>query len=369
MKMAQSSGKDYQEGGTKYAATKAAGQTFGGVALGEAAGPVLRTAAPAIEQAISDTASAAKTAAIGDTNAAVLRGLRIPANSPKTLPILGSVDKARPYLAGADSLADLQAKVPTAKAEIWSPYQQTIDAMGKTPVKGPDGITTIGDLEQERLQLSALNRGLKQGSPDAIQLAQQKGMSAAELLDREKAVTSALDPELSKYGIDPQGIRQNFGAVSRIGQQIGGKSTLLEKPQPFGLGKMADIKLDRPSSWLGQPISGVRDLIAGRPLLKGSPTDIGIKEGFGGDYTKPNLGTFQPPNIKGLLGTPVEDIPLHNPFSEPVSPKLSFDAPVLPGRYPAGGPPANYFRFGDQPLEIPEGATGINQQGVLRRRK
>src|SRR5208282_4918313 len=124
---------------------------------------------------------------------------------------------SRPFLKGATNLEDLQTKVPAAKAEIWGPYQKTVDSISGKKVTGPDGPTTVGALEKERLELSALNRGLKQQSPEAIQLAQQKGMTQAQLLDREKAVQGALDPHWEQAGIDAKQIRQTFGQVAQVG--------------------------------------------------------------------------------------------------------------------------------------------------------
>jgi len=309
-KMIQSTVGDFHDNGAAEALPRLGGQVAGGIAAGELGGQLVRAAAPIIKAA----GSTARTMAIGDPDAAALHGLKIPAGSGKVQPMQNSVQAARPYLQGVNSLEDLQARIPQAKDEIWSPYQETIDKAGNHPVNGPDGPTTLSALEQERLQLSALNRGLKAGDPNALQLAQQKGMNQADLLDREKAVTSALDPELSKFGIDPQAIRGNFGAVSRIGNQISGKSTLLEKPQPFGIGKMLDIRLDNPKSWLGKPVEGVRDLIAGRPLFSGSPTDVGISEGFRSAGPKPDLGSFTPPQSQKLLGSSIPGIPHESPF-------------------------------------------------------
>lgn len=280
------------------------GEGFGGLATGAATGMAVRP----LMGPVSEAGSAIRNAAIGDTDAAALRGLRVPANGKKVLPMQSNVQLARPFLQGAESLEDLQSRIKPAKNEIFSPYRQTLDEVGNNPVKGPDGMTTIGDLEKERLELSAMNRGLKSGDPSSLQLAQQKGLSQADALAREKLVQSHLDPELSRYGIDPQAIRKNYGAVSQIGNQIQGRSTLLEKPQPSGFGRMANIDLKSPKTWLGEPAAGVRDLIAGRPLLSGSPTDIGIREGFRGDFEKPNFGKYTPFKSTGLLNSPAIDL-------------------------------------------------------------
>ena len=63
------------------------------------------------------------------------------------------------------------------------------------------------------MQLSAINRGLKQKipNPEAVKLAEQKGLTQAQSLAREKAVVAALDPELKATGIDPKAIRKTFG--------------------------------------------------------------------------------------------------------------------------------------------------------------
>ena len=272
--------------------------------LGEAAAPTLEAAGTWI-----------RSAAIGDPDVAALRGLRIPASSPKSLSTLRSVQTARPFLQGVNSLEDLQARVPKAKAEIWGPYQSTVEKISNKAADGPDGPTTVGELEAERQQLSALNRGLKQQNPEAIQLAQQKGMTQAQLLDREKAVQSSLDPHLEAAGIDPKLIRQNFGSVAQIGGRISGKSTLAETPQPFGFGKMANLSLEHPLQAPSQILSGVRDLIAGRPLWSGSPTDVALREAFRPAGPKPDFRAPVPAmsNPPKLLES---DVPGNAPYGE-----------------------------------------------------
>jgi hypothetical protein len=276
----------------------AIGQTGTSAILGGAAGKVAGVAGPAIREA-----------AIGDPDAAAVRGLKVPAGSPKMQRTVSAVQTARPYLQGAESQADLQARIPQAKSEIWGPYQQAIDAGKNLPVKGPDGPTTIGELENERLQLSALNRGLKTREPEAIQLAQQKGMNQAQLLDRERAVQSALDPELTKMGIKPQEIRKTFGAVAQIGQKVSGKSNIIEPQEPYGFSKIKDLSLTKPLSNIPTLASAGKDIAAGR-YMSASPIDTGIREGFRGNSPKPDLGrltsTLQapPPLPRNLLNAP-----------------------------------------------------------------
>lgn len=266
------------------------GYALGGLASMVAAGSVL----PKVASLGNAAGSALRTAAIGDPDIAALQGLRIPASSPKSLGTLRAVQGARPFLQGVESQADLQARVPAAKSEIWGPYQETVEAISGKKVQGPAGPTTVGELEAERQQLSALNRGLKQQNPEAIQLAQQKGMTQAQLLAQEKAVQRALDPHLEEAGIQPQAIRQTFGQVAQIGQRVSGKSTLAEKPAPFGFGKIASFDIKHPLQAPAQVASGIRDIVAGRPLWSGSATDVGLREAFRSAGPKPNFGAYKP---------------------------------------------------------------------------
>ena len=264
----------------------------------------------------------------GDPNAAALRGLQIGPKSQKALSTLSAVDNARPFLQGAQDLADMQSRIAPAKAEIWKPYQQAIDAIGNRPVQGPDGMTTVSALEDQRLQLSALNRGLKQQLPEAIQVAQQKGMTAAQLLDQERAVKAALDPELESTGINPQLIRKVFGSVSQIGQRVSGKTTLIEPTQPSGLGKIANLSIKQPLQAPAQIAGGLRDLLAGRPLYAAKPTDLGIREGFAVAGPKPDFGTLTPPQM--------EQPPLQIPASTyQQGIPLSSHADIFPNQLPA----------------------------------
>lgn len=260
---------------------------------GQAAGMLVGSKLPEIGAGAAEGAGTLGTgirnAAIGDQDASVLKGLQVGPRSPKTLSTLKSVEGARPYLQGAQNLEDLQSKIPAAKAEIWSPYREAIEKIGGKQVDGPNGPTTVGDLENARLQTSALLRDLKARDPQAINLAQQKGLGQADLLDQEKSIQAALDPHLEDFGIDPKAIRKTFGNVAQVGSRVSGKSTLIEPDQPYGLGKIANLSIKQPLQAPQQVFEGLRDIVAGRPILKGKPTDIGIREGFRNAGPKPNL--------------------------------------------------------------------------------
>jgi len=277
--------ENYQQNGPAKAIPQMVGQGVGMWATGQLGGAASSAVLPKVAQA----GRAIRDAAIGDPNVAALKGLRVGPASAKALPMVRSVEGARPYLQGVNSLEDAQARVPLAKAEIWNPYQQTIDSIGDKSVQGPDGPTTVRDLENERLQISANLRTLKSGTPEGIQLAAQKGMNQADLLAREKAVQAALDPHLEQAGIDPKAIRGTFGNVAQVGGRLSGKSTLAEPSQPYGFGKIAKIDLAHPLQTPANVLSGVRDLAAGRPWWSGKPTDINLREAFRTGGPKPDF--------------------------------------------------------------------------------
>lgn len=249
-------------------------------------------AAPEIVRDVPFAGASIRDAALGDPDAAALRALRVSGKSPRAIRTLESVEGARPFLKGVKTVEEAQTRIPAAKAEIWSPYKEAIDKYGARPVQGPDGMTTIGDLEAERTQLSALNRGLKTGDPQALELAKQKGMSAAQLLARERSVQQALDPALENIGIKPQEIRKAFGQVSQVGSQILGRSTVGEEA-PFGLGRVRNFTLN-PFRDIRQTFAAGRDIAAGRPWWKGSPSDINLREAFRTGGEKPNFGAVRP---------------------------------------------------------------------------
>jgi hypothetical protein len=264
---------------------RAAGALGAGVLEGEGAGALLGRVAP--------TLSATRSLAMGDPNVAALKTLRIPAGSTDAVRTLQSVEGARPFLQGTKSIADAQTRIPAAKAEIWAPYQEALDRVGARPVRGPDGMTTVGDLEAQRSQLSAINRGLKTGDPASLKLAEQKGMSQAQLLERQRAFENALDPELVNAGIRPREIRKAFGQVSQVGSRVLGRSTLTENA-PSGFGRMMNFKLNKPGSWFGETAQGARDLLAGRPGWTAKPSDVGMSEAFRMGGPKPDFGRVNP---------------------------------------------------------------------------
>lgn len=295
-------------------------------AAGAVLGPAILTAGavkalPVAADAVGSAGTAIRDAAIGDPNVAALKGLRVGAASPKALSTLNAVEGARPYLQGVQSLEDLQARIPQAKAEVWGPYQTVVDAISNKQVAGPDGPTTVGELESQRLQLSALNRGLKAQNPEAIQLAQQKGLTQAQLLQQEQAVKSALDPHLEAAGIKPAEIRKVFGQIAQVGQRVSGKSTLAETSQRYGLGQIANLSLEHPLQAPAQILQGVRDIAAGRPWWKGSPTDVALREAFRNAGPKPDLGTPTAPVPSPLpLGLPAQ---AGAPYELPYYPQMS----------------------------------------------
>ena len=283
------------------------GQAFGGAALGAAGGEALSN--------LKAGGSALRSAAAGNPDAAALRGLQIGPKSDAQLSTLKSVGQARPYLKGATSQADMQARLSPAMNEVWDPYKSAVDVIGDRPVKGPDGMTTVRELEAERMRLSALNRGVKSGNPSDIQQAMQEGRTPAQLIQRESDVQNALDPHLSSTGIKPQAVRGTYGALADVRSGVEGKTTLNENPKPSGFGRMLNIKATEPRTYIGEPMRGARDIVAGRPWWSAKPTDLGIKEGFATGGPKPDLGRLTAPNLMAArpAGLPAQAPPGSSP--------------------------------------------------------
>jgi hypothetical protein len=175
-----------------------------------------------------------QTWAKGDPNAPISEALHVPVKSPKMQAAVTDVEAARPYLKGAQSQADVQAKLPGAKAEVWEPYQKAVDLIKDRKVAGPDGPTTVGDLEAERLKLSAEQQAMRKIRPTDQQSALQAQNSAAELKARYADVTGALDKELRTTGIDPEAIRRVHGNLKGVERNVSGKSTVTEPMKPYG---------------------------------------------------------------------------------------------------------------------------------------
>lgn len=271
-----------------------AGDEFSG---GNIAGGLGTTAAlaapvvmgPAIEGAarIPEGIRGIRNAAMEDPNVAAQRALR--PSAKKAIQTQSNLQTARPYLQGAESLEDLQSKIPAAKAEIWKPYSDAIEKVGGKQVQGPDGPTTVAELEKERLKTSADLQSVRKMNPSDRQAVLQKQSSVKELMDRDKAIKAALDPELQSAGVDPKLIREVHGSVQGINKLVEGRNTLTENRR-YGLGRMAqDVQITKPGSYIPAIGTGIRDVVAGRPLWSGSPTDVAVREGFRIGGEKPNL--------------------------------------------------------------------------------
>jgi hypothetical protein len=231
-----------------------------------------------------------RSAAIGDPDVAAIRAAGVPKKA--ALGFKSDVQGARPYLGGAQSVEDVQQRAGiggSARDEIYKPISDFLSEHGGRVVDGPDGPTTLQGLENERTQTSAQLRQLKAGGPEGIALATQKGLTQADLLARQSALEEALDPHLMGAGIDSPLIRQTFGQVARVGDQFAGRLTDAEKPTPYGFGRMLNMRIDNPRSWLGSPAQGVRDLVAGRPLWSGNAGDVGVGEAFRNVGPKPDF--------------------------------------------------------------------------------
>src|SRR5208282_5267217 len=268
----------------------------GGRGIGESPlGKVTKRIASAPEAA-TKAGSAIRATAIGDQNVPALRGLGVPSSSRQSLRTLGNVETARPYLRGVKSEAGLQERIPQAKAEIWKPYKDVIDSpVGDRTVQGPDGPTTIRELEAARLKSAADLRSTRQMQPADQAALERKQGTIAELMERDRAIKAVLDPELEKAGLNPQLIRNVHGSVQGIDKLVSGKSTLAETEKPYGFGHLKDFDIAKPMEWPSIFLKSGRDLAAGRPWLSGKPTDVNISEGFRNAEPKPTLTRPIPP--------------------------------------------------------------------------
>lgn len=217
-----------------------------------------------------------------EPNAGITEGLHVPTKSPKMAQAVTDVEGARPHLEGVQSQAELQQRLPAAKQQVWDPYQKAVDSIKTRPVQGPDGPTTVGDLEAERLKVSAERQAVRKIRPTDQQSAIQAQKAQADLNARYKTITDALDTELKTTGIDPRAIREVHGNLKGVERNVSGKSTVTEKLQPYGVRKMVPHGLPRIFGGEGMewaPLQGVRDIRSGQSgMLK--PTDVGIERTF-----------------------------------------------------------------------------------------
>ncbi len=258
----------------------------GGLASQLLLGEGVRRLAPVV----SGAGTAIRTAAIGDPDVAAVKAAGVPKDS--ALGFRNDVQGARPYLTGAKSVEDVQKAAGiggTARDEIYKPINDFLSEHGSRVVHGPDGPTTLGNLEAERAQVSAQLRQLKAGGPEGIALATQKGLNQADLLARQQAIEGAMDPHFQAAGIDSPLIRQTYGQVARVGDEFSGRWTPAEKPTPYGFGRLTNVDVLNPRTWLGQPAQGVRDLVAGRPIWSGNAGDVGVSEAFRTGGPKPDF--------------------------------------------------------------------------------
>jgi len=326
--------QDKQQGGHALALENLAGNLAGQVEGGRAIGGAVSKTVPVV----NDIGSAIRTAAIGNPDVPLTRGLGITARTKTGLSSLQASGEAspldvsledaqgaRPYGKGAKNLEDLQAKLTDARKEINAPLNTALDAVGGRTIQGPDGPATISDLESQRAQLSAQLRGLQQKDPLAIQTALQKGMGEADLKARYDAIVDAMTPHLDSTGIDSRLIRQQDAQVASIYSKIAGRTTLPEATKPYGFARVGDlakfgsgsgIDLLAPAKTLG---SITKDIAAGRYWSE-RPTDVNLREGFRLAGPKPDFGTPSPQFIQKPAQLTSGTIELQSPSSPQVGP-------------------------------------------------
>lgn len=252
--------------------------------------------------------------AMEDPDLAALKALKVGADTRRAARTLDSIEAARPFLKGVKTQAEAQDAIAAAKREVWAPRQDAIDAHAGETVPGPDGPTTIGQLEAERLQLSAANRALKKGDPAALQLAQQKGLTQADLLQREAEVNTALDSALAQRGVNSALVRSTFAKLADVEGRLRGREGGMVSA-PMGLGKIIGgarvgggvgegAEIEGHGGFFTEPLRNIgmaaRDIAAGRGIWSGIPADISVREGFRTGAEKP-VFTVPTERVKGAL--------------------------------------------------------------------
>lgn len=334
---------------------------------------------------------AIRNAAMEEPDVAALKAMKIGIDTRRAQPTLENINIARPYLKGVQTQEEAQAALQNAEREVYGPRQEVLDKYGEQVVAGPDGPTRASELEAERTQLSALNRALKKGRPEALQLAQQKGMTQAELLNREADINSALDPFFENHGINSPLTRRTYAALADLREDLRGRLGGMQRV-PVGLGKLArgtrigvgvgeGGEVRGMGGWLTEPIArfgqAARDIAAGRGLWSASPSDLAIKEGFRVGGEKPVL-TTTPERIAGLLppgsirlGSNVEPVELPEQTSTPLH---AIQRNTRTGRmqrvYLTGGEPREIGHTAEggpiYPPETPELARTRAMRGATR---
>ena len=288
-------------------------------AAGNLAGPAALTGgmeelAPIGMRAAGEVGSSLRKAAIGNPDVPLARGLGITsrtrggANAMASVgehdplaPSLEEAQGARPYAKGATSRSDAEQKLTAARTEVNAPLNKALQLVGDKKVIGPDGPTTINALEQERAMLSDRLNSLRRMSPGEQRIELGKEGSIADLQARKDAVTNAMTPHLDNTGIDSRAIRQQDAQIASTLSRIQGKTTIAEEPQHYGFGKLQDLgnfgggttpfDLLKPAKTL---FSAGRDIVAGKPLWSGRPTDVNIQQGFSMAGPKPEFAMPRP---------------------------------------------------------------------------
>ena len=249
---------------------------------------------------------AIRTAAIGDPDVALTKGLGITARSRQGLGTLNSVGEsdgapaldeaqgARPYGKGAKNEADLQSKLTAARPEINVPRNQALDLVGDKTVSGPEGRETVNKLETQRRALSPQLDALRKNPADAARMLQNGKTAWQDLQDRYNSLNESIDSALGETGINAKAIRTQDAQVASVLNRIQGRTTLPEAKQPYGFAKIPNLlKLGNGSGIdLLEPLKtaagAARDIAAG-DYWYDRPTDVNIRHAFYNSGPKPTF--------------------------------------------------------------------------------
>lgn len=254
-------------------------------------------AIPPVAEGLAAGGKAALKAVRGPVNANISEALHIPEGSKLMQKTIKESDMANPYLGGQKpDLATVQERLGSGKKEIFKPIEDALEIQKDRVIKAPDGIDMkVKDLQDLRNKLSAQRSKITAGlSPEKLTELRLAGTGKLPDLDAQlEHIDGTLDPVIKETGIDPAAIRKQYGSLKGVERRIGGMNTIAEKNQPYGLSKLIPRqypgKLGMSLGW--RPIEGVQDILSGKPLISGKPTDVAMGQLFREAGPKPDLGT------------------------------------------------------------------------------
>lgn len=394
--MGAATAQDYQDAGggkhgAAYAGTKLAGNTFGNVAVGEAAGPAFSLASDAakatgLTDAASSALTTAKTAAgklvpslvDGPPESLMTRAIKPGKNNTNWLP---DVQKAAPLMKSAEQqlghpiqgVDDALDAASIAKKDIWQQYQARLgpaaqqgaaidgneiaDAMLKsidkrTAIQNPalaQKVQQIADTYRRPLWLNEAEDFLQSANKDLNtyytknKVGQQVAMNDPEIsstVAEAQVLRNALYSKLDQLtGPGSAQLKQAYGSLTNVEKELYGRQLVAARQAPeslseqlstvAGAGKIAKGVF---TASPGDVLEGVQNIAVSRALKARNSSDAMIERAFQAAQPAQPFPMPSSPRIAGLL----ERGP------------IQMSAPPEVGGTPAGYQPPPFYADTDQ---------------------